>query len=157
MELTITMLISAIVIGMTYTVYDIIAKSYGSFQTKNKDMDVLFTLDELLKKDFNRADTIFKVQNGIALSEPSGVITYDFEPDFIVRTSTIIDTFKLAVPAVNTSFEEQELAELSPTKEQNRIDGLDLTILFQDEKIPYHYHKVYSSANLMDRKAHAFN
>ena len=38
MEVTVTMLIAAILIGITYTTYSIVLKSYNSFTTKNADM-----------------------------------------------------------------------------------------------------------------------
>jgi Tfp pilus assembly protein PilE len=157
MEVTVTMLITGLVIGITYTSYSIIVKSYRSFTTKNDDMAVLVNLDHILKRDFDRADSILKDSDGIAIKNGSNIIKYVFKPDFIVRNSDRSDTFKVETQDINTTFENMPLVELQATEEQNRIDGLDFTLLFQTEKIPYHYRKSYSSENLIERNPNAIN
>jgi len=68
-EMVITMMITAIVIGIAYTSYSIVVKSYNSFNNKNNDMAVVINLDHLLKRDFERAETILKDTDGIALNK----------------------------------------------------------------------------------------
>jgi len=157
MEISVVMLISAIVIGIAYTAFNIINQSYRSFQHKNEDVAVLIRLDELLRKDFLRANSISKTTNGIFVKTGNDSVTYEFEPDFTVRTSTIIDTFKLNVQDIFTNFEASPLTAINPVTEQNRIDELDFSILFGNEKIPYYYHKQYSSTNLIERNPNAIN
>ncbi len=157
MEISIVMLISAIVIGIAYTAFNIINQSYRSFQHKNENIAVLIRLDELLRKDFSRANTISRTTNGIFVKTGPDSVIYEFEPDFTVRTSTIIDTFKLNVQDVVTTFETSPITAISPVTEQNRIDELNFSILFENEKIPYYYHKQYSSANLIERNPNAIN
>jgi len=157
MEISIVMLISAIVIGIAYTAFNIINQSYSSFQHKNEDIAVLVRLDELLRKDFSRANTISRTTNGIFVKTGIDSVTYEFEPDFTVRISTIIDTFKLNVQDVVTTFETSPITAISPVTEQNRIDELNFSIIFENEKIPYYYHKQYSSSNLIERNPNAIN
>jgi Tfp pilus assembly protein PilE len=157
MEITVVMLISAIVIGIAYTAFNIINQSYRSFEHKNDDMAILVRLDELLKKDFNHANTISKTTNGIVVKMITDSVIYDFEPGFILRTSTIIDTFKLTTQDIVTNFETNPITAISPVPEQNRIDELDFSILFDNEKIPYAYHKLYSSTDLIERNTNAVN
>jgi len=157
MEITVVMLISAIVIGITYTSFNIINQSYHSFQNKNEHMAELVRLVELIRKDFNQAELIGKTQNGIFVKTIQDSVSYDFEPDFTLRTSTIIDTFKLAVQDIVTNFEAGPVTTINTTAEQNRIDELDFSIFFENEKIPYSYHKLYSSANLIERNPNAVN
>src|SRR5882724_100995 len=95
MEVTITMLISAIVIGITYTAFSIIARSYQSFDSNHKDMAVVLRLDELLQKDFNRAEIVMKDTDGIALKDSSRIIRYRFNPDYVLRIGIVADTFKV--------------------------------------------------------------
>jgi len=95
MELTVAMLLAAIVIGITYTAFSIISQSYMAYHNKNEDMAGLVRLDELLKKDFSHADTISKIENGIVCKIDTVSVTYEFQPEYIVRRTTIIDTFKL--------------------------------------------------------------
>jgi Tfp pilus assembly protein PilE len=157
MEITVVMLISAIVIGIAYTAFNIINQSYHSFQQKNEDIAVLVRLDELLRKDFARANTVSKTTNGIFVKIGTDSVSYEFESDFTVRTSSITDTFKLNAQDVVTSFEAGPITAINPVTEQNRIDELDFSILFENEKIPYSYHKQYSSANLIERNPNAIN
>jgi hypothetical protein len=157
LEVTITMLVAALVMGINYSVYSIIIKSYGIFNKKNEDMAVVVRLDEWLKKDFSRADIVLKDTAGIALNTADRHIKYRFDPDFIVRVEIRSDTFRVKTDSLVTSFESLPINENGPAAEQNRLDDLDLVILFQGEKIPYHYHKQYSSANLINRNANAVN
>lgn len=157
LEVTIAMLIAGVLIAITYTSYSIIVKSYGSFTHKNQDMAQLVRLDEWLKKDFAHAEIVQKDSAGIVLNSADRHIKYKFDPDFIVRIEIRTDTFKVKPETVITSFEDQPVNELPTTEELNRLDDLQLDILFQDEKIPYHYHKQYSSANLINRNPNALN
>src|ERR1700709_1903430 len=95
LEVTITMLVAALVMGITYSAYAIIIKSYGAFNKKNQDMAVVVRLDEWLKKDFSRAEIILKDTAGIALNSPDRHIKYRFDPDVIIRTEIRSDTFKV--------------------------------------------------------------
>lgn len=158
MEMTVTMLIAAILMGITYTAFIIINKSYSSFNIKNKDMAELEQLDELLRKDFDRAEIIQKDQNGISFKKADlTLIKYEFNPDYIVRTSGRVDTFKFKTEELSTSFEGQAMNETRESEEENRLDELDISLLFQNEKIPYHYYKQYSSVNLIQRNPNAIH
>lgn len=157
MEVTITMLVSAILIAITYTSYSIITQSYSSFTDKNNDLAKLITLDHLLKRDFEQANTLFKDSTGITLKRETNTIRYEFSPEFIIRKATRTDTFKVQNEGVNLSFENLPLTELQAEPTQNIIDGLDLIILYEKKKITYHYNKTYSSENLIERNPNAFH
>jgi len=157
MEVTITMLISAILIGITYTAFSIISRSYHSFDNKHKDMAVVLRLDELLQKDFNRAEIVLKDTDGIAMMDSSRIIKYRFTSDYVLRIGLVIDTFKVKTDSVSTAFENTMVNEMKADEEGNRLDELDMNATLQNEKIPYHYHKIYSSANLINRNPNALN
>jgi prepilin-type N-terminal cleavage/methylation domain-containing protein len=158
MEVTVTMLIAAILMGITYTAFTIINKSYNSFNTKNKDMAELEQLDELLRKDFDRAELILKDQNSILFKRADLTsIKYEFNPNFIIRTSGRTDTFKFKTEELVTLFEGQPVNEPAASEEENRLDELDISLLFGNEKIPYHYYKQYSSVNLIQRNPNALH
>ena len=157
MEVTITMVIASILMGITYTTYSIISKSYLSFNTKNNDMAALEQLDKLLRRDFEQAEIIQKETGGIVIKNTDHTVTYEFNPDFIVRTTGIVDTFKVKTEEITTSFEGQPVNEAGSSEEQNRLDELGINLLYQNEKIPYYYHKQYSSVNLIQRNPNAVN
>jgi hypothetical protein len=157
LEVTISMLVTALVIGITYTAYVIIIKSYHAFTKKNEDLAVLISLDHLLKRDFDKADTILNNEDGIILFQHGQTVKYLFASGFISRNAAKVDTFKLQSSDITTSFEGRPVNETQSINEQNRIDALDFTLLFKDEKIPYHYQKLYSSENLIKRETDAIN
>ena len=155
LEVAITMLITALLIGIAYTSYGIIVKSYRSFVTKNDDMQELVSLDHALARDVDKAEIITKDNDGIILKNAQTSIKYSFSPNLIIRESLRADTFNVQVQDLQTSFEHSRIMEVEETEEQNRIDELSFTLLFQNEKIPYHYGKRYSAANLIQRNPNA--
>ncbi len=157
LELTITMLVTALVIGITYTSYLIVFKSYTSFNTKNNELAVLVNLDHVLKRDFEKAEIVLKDTDGIALTIGENYIKYEFKPDFVVRHTIKKDTFKVQTQYVNFAFENVAINDVKNTVEQNRIDELGFTIVLRNENFSYHYHKQYSSANLIQRNPYAVN
>lgn len=156
-EITITMLISAILIGITYTSYSIIARSYSSFNTKNENLAVVLRLNKLLQKDFDRCEMVLKDSTGLSITFPDHKVKYKFEPDYTVRIGSMADTFKVRSDSVSMQFENSITSDLGANDEQNRLDELRLVFTLQKEKIPYHYYKVYSSVNLFNRNANAGN
>jgi Tfp pilus assembly protein PilE len=158
MELTVAMLISAIVIAITYTAFSMVSGSYVSYTAKHNEMAVLIRLDELLKKDFIKADDIYQEQDGVRFLLKQQPISYRFEPGEVIRISTVTDTFKVATDALILSFERQPLSsETSTDQELNRVDELAFSIVYQKEKFPYHYLKQYSSKNLINRNPNAIH
>jgi len=149
------MMIGAILTGITYTSYQIISKSYRSFNTRQAELAQVERLDELLKKDFNRAEVIEKDDRGILVKSKRDTIRYEFTPDYILRVSSITDTFKLRNEDITASFEDQPVDGKGAGGEDNRLDRLTFSLLFQNESAGYQYHKVYSSANLFDRNPYA--
>jgi len=143
MEVTVSMLIAAIVIGIAYTAYSIISRSYTTFKYKNDDLAVLNRVDELLRRDFGKAEMVTRSGNGLLIGDH---ISYEFSPAYIVRNSGTIDTFKVSNLDLQTVSAGADL-----------IDEVSFTIVFRGERIPYHYRKTYSSADLIKPYAHAGN
>lgn len=156
-EVTIAMLLSAIVIGLTYTVFSLVTRSYQRYQTRHREMATVISLDGLLRRDFDRAELVLKDTDGIALTSKTNLIKYRFYPDYILRKGIATDTFRLKADSVAMTFEGKAIDDSGTGAEENRIDELDMQLTLQKEKIPYYYHKIYSSANLIKRKTNAGN
>ena len=156
-EVTIAMLITGLLIAITYTSYSIIVKSYQAFSTKHEDLVVLNNIDHLLKRDFFKAEIIYKTNDGIELKQNNVIIAYEFKPDYVVRHTVRIDTFKVQTQALITTFENLPINDVQDTEEQNWIDGLSFMLVYKNEQIPYIYHKMYSSVNLINRMPNASN
>ena len=151
------MLLSAIVIGITYTVFSIVTRSYHSYNLKHEEMAVVLRLDELLQKDFDRAEIVLKDTDGIVMKNKTRFIKYRFYGDYVLRLGTTADTFKVKNDSVMTSFEGHPVNSIGESVEQNRLDELDIQVTLQKEKIPYYYRKIYSSENLITRTPHAID
>lgn len=158
MEVTVAMLLAAIVIAITYTAYGIVMRTYGNYHAKSEATAMLTQLNGVLRRDFERAAEIDKTEVGLSLTRAdSTVILYEFNADYIVRKGTAIDTFYVHPAMPLTWFEGEAVSELAADPERNRIDELEFVLPFEGNNIPYHYYKQYSSANLMERKNDAGN
>lgn len=158
MELTVAMLVSALVIGITYTAYSLISRYYSDYKLRNDEMAVMIKLDELLQKDFERADGIYQLSTGLRLTSTMQTISYQFTPSYVLRTAAGIDTFKVNTQDIQFYFEHRPLSgDAIDTQEPYRADELEFTVLYRTGKFPYHYLKQYSSENLINQKAHALN
>jgi hypothetical protein len=157
MEVTVAMLLAAIVIAITYTVYTIIIRSYSSYNAKNSNMAVLIRLDELLRKDFEKAEIIYKTESGLSCTNGNKVAIYEFKPDAVIRTSGITDTFKVEVQAVSILFEHAPVSESATSDEETRVDEMQADLFLDGRKITNGYYKHYSSQNLIQRKSNAIN
>jgi len=138
-------------------VFSLVTRTYRTYQLKHQEMANVLRLDELLQMDFGRAEVVLKDTDGIALKNSNRVIKYSFYPDYVLRRGITVDTFRVKTDSITMLFESKALNGLNDIEEDNRMDELAMLISLQKEKIPYYYHKIYSSVNLINRKADAGN
>lgn len=97
MELIVVMIITLVVVSITYKAFDIVLGQYGRVKSHNERIHELLVLETLLTKDFNDSDHVLRVPGGIVCSYEERNIRYDFDEQWIVRTQqTMRDTFHLA-------------------------------------------------------------
>lgn len=155
LELVITMMISAILIGLTFTIYGIVTRSYQSFSKKNDEVMVMLTLDRLLRRDFSKAEAIRRQGSKIFIIGRNDTVRYDFESGYLVRTRGIIDTFKVDYQQFDSKFEGRS-PEINPDSVVLQ-DELSFSITYHDQVIPYHYFKQYSSETLFQNDHYAIH
>lgn len=146
MEVTVAMLLAALVISITYTAYHMVSASYIRYQKKQGEIADLILADKLLRSDFLSSKKITRSESGISLLQHNGSINYSFSKDFIIRNqySLRIDTFRTNVSNLDFVFEGQK-------KEPGQLlDGLNFTILAEGQLTPFRYKKIYSSQDLFD-------
>jgi len=148
MELTIAMLISAIAIGLMYSAYAIISHSYRSFVDRNNNTGMLALLDQRLNRDIDKAEVIYRDSNTVTMSSHTDTVIYRFRGDRVIRQQLLADTFKVNTENFMTSFESVPVEGNPADGEEKKIDDLQIILLTEGQKIPYHYHKTYSSVNL---------
>jgi hypothetical protein len=155
LELVITMMISAILIGLTFTIYGIVTRSYQSFSKKNDEVMVMLTLDRLLRRDFSKAEVIMRRRSEILIIGHNDTARYDFGSGFLVRTRGIIDTFKVDYQQLESGFEGHP-SEINPDTAVLQ-DELSFSVTYHDQVIPYHYFKQYSSETLFQNDHYAIH
>lgn len=151
LEMTIAMLITAIVIAFTYTTFSILKRTYADFHEKNRQTTELLQLDHVLKRDFFKSIAIYKTEAGLRFINPSDTIDYTFQSDIILRKGLRTDTFN--IKAVNSLmlFEQLPVHSNADTLENARVDEFSFDGVFQGQNIQYHYEKTYSSKDVMER------
>jgi hypothetical protein len=150
LEITITMIISAIVISITYTAFGIVSGAYSQYKTDQEGLLELTQLDGLLRKDCAMAKRITNGADGMIFTGEDKRVVYVFSPSNVIRTSGIIDTFKVATQDFSTSFEHLSVAHSEGAQSDSTIiDELSFEIVYKNRLLPYIYHKQYSSADLM--------
>ncbi len=148
LETMLGMMLSAILIGFAYFAYLAINHSYSAFIAKNDEMVTLLRLDELLKKDFLKARTITRNQSGIELQIDIDHVDYIFTPVYIVRKSIITDTFKVTTVSTTMLAGNEMIDKTTSSASENRIDQLNLSLVYKNDTINYQYQKLYSAENL---------
>ncbi len=164
MEVTISMLVAAIVVAMTYSAYGIITRSWLGFTEKNQQMAIVLRLDELLRRDFEKASFVEQEQGGIIIQDGELTVHYQIGLEQVVRISSVIDTFKVDPSpfqvyfegkAISGSVEDngQAASEAAGTGTESDIrpliDEITFSISLQNITIPFHYKKKYSAESLM--------
>lgn len=145
MELTVAMLISAMVIAVAYTAFVLMGNVYRNYHTRQTELAVLMRVDELLRRDFTRAEFITYRNDSLCFWVDSQQVRYAFSGDKIIRKSGIIDTFKVEGKLPVYLFEGSVL-ELRP--DTLRVDEMYFDINYMKNSFPYHYKKQFSSAEL---------
>jgi len=148
MELTVAMLISAIVIGLMYSAYAIISKSYLSFVDRNSNTSTIALLDRRLSRDIDKAEMIQRDSNTVTIRSHKDTIIYRFQSDRVIRQKLLADTFKVSTESFSASFKSIPVDGNTLSDDEKKIDDLQIVMLAEGQKIPYHYRKTYSSVNL---------
>ncbi|KIO77972.1 hypothetical protein TH53_05920 [Pedobacter lusitanus] len=145
MEVTVAMLISALVITICYTAYGLIQGYYLRFGEKNKTSAIVLDLKHVLERDFFKAVHIIRTEDGLSIEQDSLVIDYIFNDKQVLREikSLHTDTFAMPVQQMKFSFEGREV------NVADTVDQVNLELqMDKDTKVPLQINKYYSSADL---------
>ncbi|AMR33710.1 hypothetical protein A0256_20875 [Mucilaginibacter sp. PAMC 26640] len=154
-EITITMILSAIVISITYTAFGIVSTSYHRYRDEQEGIAEVVQLDRLLKRDFTLSERVSSAADGeVTFTVKNLKVSYNFQPDYIIRTSGITDTFKVASGNLSLNFEDQALR---PQGDTIMLDELSFDLVYKNRSIPYIYHKRYSADELITNQADAIH
>ena len=109
-ELLVVMIITAIVVGMAFTVLRIVQKQIHAIQTNFDKTSTLALFEQKLWQDFNETNAIIYDNQNQTLMMTSEIdtITYLFKEDFSMRN---LDTIKLKINTQNAFFKGKEVTK----------------------------------------------
>jgi type II secretory pathway component PulJ len=148
LEMVITMMISALIMGFALTAYLLILRANASIQQKNGWTVEVLQLDKTIQRDIDRGLKVLKTTNGIMITDSADSVSYAFNAAYIVRISRRIDTTKLQVEDLQTVFEQQPA-------EKGLVDEISFKVTCNQQTIFLIFHKYYSSADLFNNTPYA--
>jgi len=123
LELLVAILISGIVISAAYSVFIFSNKQFFRFTAVKTDVRDYFELSSTIKRDFENAKTVVKVNEGeIEMELTNQQINYQFETNYILRNIDFhTDTFLFSVT-------NMEINTLNNYEQGNFINYLKLDL-----------------------------
>jgi len=156
MEVTIAMLLTAIVIGITYTVYIMVAREYNAYVVKHEKLSTILQFDRTLRRDVLLSRSICPADSGFRFIKNKDTVFYEIKHNFIVRNSLKKDTFKMNAFILNLRFEGSDISTTAGS-DTSLVDEINLNIGLENTPVVYTYRKQYSSENLFKPSANAVN
>lgn len=142
LEVTVAMVIAAVCIGVVYSAYLVVTKSYMNFDERNRGLSELLLADKLLKKDFLNARKINRIEDGIKVELDSVTINYRFTEQILRNhNDRRIDTFNVDIKEIEYYFEGRTAESL--------VDELKLTVTPDGKVVSLIYEKLYCAADFV--------
>lgn len=122
-ELIVVMIITAIVVGMAFSVLRIVQKQIHKIQTNFDKTSTLALFEQRLWQDFNEPHNIIYNKNELILISEIDTINYSFQENFTTRNQ---DTIKLKITPNKAFFKGKEITK-------GTIDAISI---FADTELP---------------------
>lgn len=118
-ELLVVMIITAIVVGMAFSVLRLVQKQIHVIETNFEKTSSLALFEQKLWQDFNELNTIQfnENTNSLLMESEMDTVLYSFQENYILRNS---DTIKLKLVANKLFFKGKEVKE-------GNIDALSIS------------------------------
>lgn len=148
MELSIVMLLSAIISGMAYNGYLLFIKQISVYQKTNDEALQIQQILKLLKNDTYLCNTISATENELTFSFLNSSIAYTFNENFILRTqASTIDSFKLNCSDYWSSFNNIKNNAVLST-----VDAFGFILTYKKEISPILFTKNYGNKNRIEEE-----
>lgn len=122
-ELIVVMIITAIVVGMAFSVLRIVQKQIHTIQVNFEKTGTLALFEQKLWQDFNEPHTIAYTKNELILVSETDTIHYSFQENFTMRN---LDTIKLKIIPNKAFFRGKEITNGS----------IDAISIYADTELP---------------------
>lgn len=135
MELIIIMVLTGILSAITFSAIGLFTKNFFMFQKITRRSYELTLLYKLLLKDIDASQQVeYPNENTILCKYADKAVTYEFDPQKILRRGGIIDTFHFA----NQNFKY----ELLPSSDKV-VQELRFELVVNEQILPYSFRKEY--------------
>lgn len=140
MEITIALLLSSIIMMMSYEFFSLINNDLKIQKTQANYHLQELTLKKQIESDFFKAEGIFRTDSGILCKWDSVEVKYEIQDSVILRKQLNTDTFYFKT--IREEYWNDTLREYIPG---NIINKMNLIVLQLDKKIYIEANKVLGS------------
>jgi hypothetical protein len=146
-EMIVVMLLTAIVIGMAYEVFQVVSKSYRSFSEKSEKVNDVERLEHWLGRDFLRSEAISNGTRELRMVIGGDTVSYRFTETAVIRQGLRIDSIPFQTGGIQTAFRGIP----SPAGDQMvPADELKFKIVLEKQEILEYFYKLYSAEQLIN-------
>lgn len=145
-ELTIALLLVALLSGIAYSVF---STFHGHTQQRQWQKQERYSLDLLihrLKIDCAQADSISGSDQSIYFTDSLGQVEYTFGEQFVLRQQ-----YRLRTDTFHIGSDTPQLEYIQKKKVRTGlVQQIDLNLYFKDRTLPIHLQKNYSSEQILE-------
>jgi len=143
-ELMVTIILSSLVVLLTYTFYDIIAKQFYSKKQFYQRINEVTRLHLELQDEFEKSETIRCADNEVFFVKSSGdSICYEFSDSSIIRKrNDMLDTIFLEADNIKKGYFDKDIVF-------GVINKLCFTVKDRNDTYSFDFYKEYASDILM--------
>jgi len=128
-ELLVSMMLSSLVVIISYTFYDIISRQFQNKQKFFRNMNALSKFNLEFQEEFDKSESVYNLGNTLVLTKPQGdKICYTFYDTCVTRQwKDIRDTISLKVENLLCNYNSKEITD-------GEIDEISFDIIDKGEK-----------------------
>lgn len=145
MELTIAMLIAAVLLGLAFRVLGGFTTLFGQQQREKLKKYEQDLLPHRLRQDFFKADSILYGESELELYDSTGVVRYTFADTVVLR-----DQYALRTDTFRIRHEQPVIHYVQKGRTTtNKVSDMAWSIFMDEKFIPLYFSKPYAATELM--------
>jgi len=145
-ELLVVMVLSGILVGLAFLMFQIIQQQFVTYQTSGNSALTSDNIQRLIQYDFQYADLVKTNNNQLICQHTDRTIHYLFEEQNIIRwlenRDLPEDTFKINTKDLTCFFNNKPI-------ENGVVNKCSVNIRYSNSWLTIHQHKTYSAQQLM--------
>lgn len=144
-ELIVVMLLTTVVVSLSYLVFDVISSSLFTFRADQYTIQEYQSFNSTLFEDVNTCQRLVSSREGVKCEFESKEVIYQFYQDYVLRKQEEwLDTIHVSVTSFQGSWQGK-----SVTNEKELLDELVVETVCREEQIPIVLLKQYGADQLM--------